>query len=307
MIAGVFSGQGSQKAGMGQDLCQASPAARLVYAEAADRLGLDLLQLDDSQLAQTRYAQLAIVTLSLAAWQAFRTVGQLGQPLAYAGFSLGEYSALGAAGILSFADLLALVNERSRLMQEAAEADPGAMFAILGLDDDTLRGLVGQPQFAGQVYAVNFNCPGQIVIAGRADPASACAEALKTAGAKRAVRLSVNGAFHTPLMAAAARQLADFARQLTFRPPEGPFYSNTTALLVDSSVNWPDYLAAHMCSPVQWTAEVTAMQHNGCSAYLEFGPGKVLTGLIKKILPGSTVFAVEDSRTLADACSGIVG
>ena len=191
----------------------ADPAARAVYAEAADLLGLDLLQLDEEQLAQTRFAQLSIVTLSLAAWAAFRgPAAKLDRPLVFAGFSLGEYSALGAAGVLGLTDLLRLVNERARLMQEAADASPGAMFAVLGLDDEQAAGNRRPAgQYAGKVFAVNFNCPGQMVIAGCTD-AAACAEELKAAGARRLVQLNVSGAFHTPLMAAAARQLAEFAR-----------------------------------------------------------------------------------------------
>lgn len=309
MIAGIFSGQGSQRPGMGQELCAASPAARQVYGEAAAQLGIDLLQLDDSQLAQTRYAQIAIVTLSLAAWQAFRSELETAVPpaVAFAGFSLGEYSALGAAGVLGQADLLALVSERARLMQEAAAACPGAMYAVLGLDDAKLLDIVGQSRYEGRVFAVNFNCPGQIVIAGQEAAAAGCADELQAAGARRLVRLNVSGAFHTPLMAPAAGRLAAFAQSLTFREPAGPFYANQTGLPVAAGCDWPAYLAAHLCSPVRWSDEVASMQRAGCSAYVEFGPGKVLTGLVRKILPGSAVFPVEDARSLTEACSGIVG
>jgi len=290
---------------MGRELNEKSIAARLVYAEAADLLSLDLLRLDDSQLAETRFAQLAIVTFSLAAWQAYRVVASPETAHAYAGFSLGEYSALGAAGVLGMNELLELVQERARLMQEAAEATPGAMFAIVGLDEAAVRAVVSQANYSSQVFAVNFNCPGQIVIAGRAKPAEACAEELKAAGARRLVRLNVNGAFHTPLMADAARQLEAYARRLDFRPPSGPFYSNRTGARVEAKPDWPACLAAHMVSAVRWSDEVIALDRNGCAAWLEFGPGKVLTGLIRRILPGSTVFPVEDSRSLSEALTDI--
>ncbi len=301
MLACVFSGQGSQKAGMGQDLCQNSPAARKIYAEAAKQLGFDLLQLAEEQLATTRYAQLSIVTLSLAAWEAFWENRAQEVPLAFAGFSLGEYSALGASGVLSFADLLTLVDERARLMQQTAEANPGAMYAVLGLDDARLLEVVAQKSYAGQVFAVNFNSPGQIVIAGKENAAAACAEELKSAGARRLVKLNVNGAFHTPLMQPAADHLADFARRLTFHEPSAPFFTNSTGAKLEPGQDWPSYLAAHMCNPVRWTAEVLALQQGGCGTFLEFGPGKVLTGLIRKIIPGSLVFPIEDSSTLQDA------
>ena len=306
MIACVFSGQGAQQPGMGQELCRSNESARRIYAEAAGLLGIDLLQLTGEQLATTRFAQLSIVTLSLAAWEAFRDGCKLESPQAFAGFSLGEYSAIGAAGILGLPDLLALVNERASLMQQAAETSPGSMFAILGLDDERLLEIVSQPVYAGKVFAVNFNCPGQIVIAGLADDSAACADDLKAAGARRVIKLNVNGAFHTPLMQPAALKLAEFARKLKFLEPAGSFYSNTSGGRLNAGLDWPEYLASHMCNPVHWTSEVQTLQQDGCSAYLEFGPGKVLTGLIRKIVPGCTVFPVEDSITLADAVAGAV-
>lgn len=304
MIACVFSGQGSQKAGMGADLCNASPAARAVYAQAFDCLGFDVLALDEEQLAQTRYAQLAIVTMSLAAWAAFNEQVPNLPPVAFAGFSLGEYSALGASGVLALPDLLTLVQERARLMQLATDAVAGAMYAVMGLDEPLLLEVVARPQFAGQVFAVNFNSPGQTVIAGFEAPAAACAEALTAAGARKIRRLNVSGAFHTPLMAEAARQLADYARRLAFQVPSAPFYSNTGRIL-GPEINWPDYLAEHMCSPVLWTGEVQQMRNDGAEKFFEFGPGKVLTGLIRKIVDDAPVLPVEDTRTLGDAVTAL--
>lgn len=305
MIACVFSGQGSQKTDMGQELCAQSPAARSVYAAAADFLGFDLLTLDEEQLAQTRFAQLSIVTMSLAAWAAFKeSAGDL-PTTAFAGFSLGEYSVLVAAGVLTLTDLLKLVNERARLMQAASDATPGVMYAVMGMDDAILLEVVGQPQFAGKVYAVNFNCPGQTVIAGLEEPAAACVEALTAAGARKIRRLNVSGAFHTPLMQPAAEQLTAFAGGLTFSQPSGVVYSNTSGLPLPADTDWPAYLALHMCSPVRWTAEVSNLKQDGAAAFFEFGPGKVLTGLIRKITPESVVQPVEDSRTLADALAAL--
>jgi [acyl-carrier-protein] S-malonyltransferase len=306
MIACVFSGQGSQKAGMGVDLCAANPAAQAIYSQAAEILGFDVLSLGEEQLAQTQYAQLAIVTMSLAAWAAFKAKTPEMSTVAYAGFSLGEYSALGAAGVLTLPDLLALVQERARLMQDATDAVAGAMYAVMGLEEKSLLEVVNRPQFAGQVFAVNFNSPGQTVIAGLEDPAAACTEELTAAGARKIRRLNVSGAFHTPLMADAAQRLAAFAAQLTFNAPSAPFYSNAGHQL-PADISWPDYLASHMCSPVRWTEEVQQLQADGAVKFLEFGPGKVLTGLIRKIAADLPALPVEDSKTLGEALAAIGG
>lgn len=301
MIACIFAGQGSQSVGMGQQLAASSAAARNIYADAAEVAGIDLLNLDESQLSQTRFAQLAIVTLSLAAFAAFREAGIPGQDMAFAGFSLGEYSALSAAGVLDTPAVLRLVEERSRLMQLAAEANPGAMYAILGLDDAKIEAILAQPEFAGLVYPVNYNCPGQLVIAGAEAETAAAAAAIKAAGAKRALKLNVNGAFHTRFMSDAAPGLAAFAKTLHFSQPEGALYSNRTGEAVPPGINWPDYLADHLCNAVLWTREVEAIAAAGATTFIEFGPGKVLSGLVKKILPGTTVANVEDPDSLAAA------
>lgn len=301
MIACVFAGQGSQYVGMGSKLAAESSAAHRVYEEAAAVTGTDLLMLDDAMLSQTRYAQLAIVTLSLASFAALKAEGVLAGPVAYAGFSLGEYSAFGAAGILSTTDVLRLVEERSRLMQQAAEINPGAMYAILGLDENKIESILTQDQYREQVYPVNYNCPGQLVIAGSVDAAAAAADELKAAGAKRALKLNVNGAFHTRFMSPAAAGLSDFARQLTFAQPKGPFFSNRTGQELDAAINWPDYLADHLCNAVRWTNEVHALDKTGAKAYIEIGPGKTLSGLIKKILAGASIANVEDPESLAAA------
>lgn len=305
MIACVFSGQGAQKPGMGVDLSQQSEAARKVYKIASDVLDCDLLALGEPELAQTRYAQLSIVTMSLAAWAAFcEGAADLPAP-AFAGFSLGEYSALGAAGVLDLPDLFRLVRERARLMQEASDAIPGVMYAVMGLEEDTLLQVVGQPEFDGKVFAVNFNSPGQTVIAGLASAAEICVNELSSAGARKIRKLNVSGAFHTPLMEPAARQLTDFARGLTFHSPHAPLYANGTAAPIPLNTNWPDYLAQHMCSPVRWTNEILRLHQDGCQTFVEFGPGKILTGLIRKIVPDCPAFAVEDCRTLSDALAAL--
>lgn len=309
MIACVFSGQGSQIEGMGRQLVDAYAEARQVYEEASDFLGYKVLDLDAASLAMTAYAQPAIITLSLAAWRTFcaqiESANLDVQPFAFAGFSLGEYSAIGAAGLLSLPQLLDLIRERGRLMQEASEANPGAMYAVLGLDDQKIIDLLKSEPYQDRVYAANFNAPGQLVISGLAAPAAACAEDLRAAGARRIVQLNVSGAFHTPWMASAATGLARFARGLSFQSTPLDFYANPSGSLKDPALAWPDYLALQMCSPVRWTDEVKAFGCAGASGFYEFGPGKVLTGLIRKILPGTGIWNIENAAGLEDAMQSL--
>jgi len=294
---------------MGRQLAESSADARLIYEEASDFLGYQVLDLDADSLATTAYAQPAIITLSLAAWRAFSASQDRIQtealPLAFAGFSLGEYSAIGAAGLLSLPRLLELVRERGQLMQEAAEANPGAMYAVLGLDDDKIIGLLESERYQGKVYAANFNAPGQLVISGLEAPAADCADELRTAGARRIVKLNVNGAFHTPFMASAAAGLVRFARNLPFQSRPLAFFANPTGARKDEMLDWPDYLAMQMCNPVRWIDEVQAIAREGAAGFYEFGPGKVLSGLIRKIIPGMATWSIEDPAGLDAALQSL--
>lgn len=306
MKAFIFSGQGSQKEGMGQALVAASQAAARVYEQAADTVGLDILNLNEQQLQQTKYAQLAIVTMSMAAWAAYEEAaeaqaGASTDPSAFAGFSLGEYSALGAAGILTLTDLLKLTAVRADLMQEAASKQPGSMYAVIGMQDEVVEDILSQPPYAGSVFPVNYNCPGQLVISGLSEPAEQAAEALKSAGARRIVKLNVNGAFHTHYMSEAAEKLKQYASKLEFAEPCGIIYSNTDAGRVSVGTDWPQRLYDHMCRPVRWSSEIQAMREDGFCQYIEFGYGRVLTGLIRKIDRELIAAAVEDPESLAAA------
>ncbi len=308
MIAFVFPGQGSQKTGMGQDLCRASEAAARLVGAASAVAGIDLLALDEAALAQTRYAQLAIVAHSLAAHAALKAAlpAALAEaPAAFAGFSLGEYSAFTAAGQLTLEETMRLVTRRAELMQEASAARPGAMSAVLGLPAEAFEAILSRPPFAGRVFAVNDNAPGQMVIAGEAEAVAEAAGPLKEAGARRIVPLAVSGAFHTSLMAPAAAPLTEFARGFAFRPGSGPVYSNRTAEPLPASIDMPVYLAEHMQSPVLWRQEVARLVAGGCTAFVECGTGKVLAGLIRKIAPDVPVWAVEDAATLQAAIEGL--
>ena len=297
MPAYLFSGQGAQKAGMGTELAMRYDAAAKIYQQASEQVSVNLLELDETQLSQTLYAQLAIVTLSYAAFETWQSLLReencmLAQGC-FAGFSLGEYTALAAAGVLDFHDLLDLISYRAQVMQAASEEQPGIMIAVIGLDKDTLLSTLNEDAWQSRVWLANNNAPGQIVIAGYADETAACAETLKEKGARRLVKLNVSGAFHTPLMQTAADQLKTYANSLTFNKPLMPVYSNTSAGILPDDMNWPHYLSVHMCSSVRWVDTLQAAAAGGQSTFIEFGPGKVLTGLVKKTLRESVVFNVE--------------
>ena len=302
MIAFVFPGQGSQSVGMGTELLRISQAAARVLEEASDACGFDMCRLDEKSLAKTRYAQLAIVAHSLAAYEALmelqpELVNKPGAKHAFAGFSLGEYSALCASGRLTLADTMRLVSRRSELMQEAANANPGSMSAVLGLPDEAVVSVLSEPNYAGRVFAVNYNAPGQLVIAGESDAVAACADTLKAAGARRIIPLDVNGAFHTRLMSSAAEPLKQFAQTLNFRKTHHMIFSNSTGQQLPESIDIPTYLADHLCSPVLWTREVESLKFAGFTHFYECGPGRVLGGLIRKIDPSLQVCAIQDEKT----------
>jgi len=318
MVAILFSGQGSQYAGMGKNLCEVSAAARRVYEEASDAAGWNVLTLgaptpaeEESRLAQTLYVQPAMLTLSLAAEAALKERTGV-SPAALAGFSLGEYAALTAAGLVTLPDAVRLVSERARLMQEQCDCTPGAMYAILGLEDAAVEQVCAEVSAQGPAWfvaAVNYNCPGQVVIAGHEAAAALAAERLKAAGAGRTVRLGVNGAFHTPLMRTAATGLEAFARGLAFgiQLPGAVLYSNSAGGPAGDLDDVPSYLARHMTGPVRFRSALDACAASGITAYVECGPGKVLCGLVRKTVPGAVVLNVEDAKSLEAAAAALAG
>lgn len=280
MDAFLFPGQGAQSADMAHSMLSEYPEAKVFYDQAREICGYDLTTLGDAELGTTRYSQPAITVHSVCAFEKARSKSGDIASTAMAGFSLGEYSALYAAGIISFSDLLKLVNKRSELMQEAAEISPGAMYAIIGLEDAAIEQILEQYK---DVYAVNYNCTGQLVIAGAIEPTEKAAEELLAKGARRAHRLAVNGAFHTPFMASAAEKLKAFASEIAFSSPKSPIYSNATGLPVKADTDFPEYFRIHMISPVRFTDEIRRMRSDGYENFIELGPGKVLTGLLRKI------------------------
>jgi len=284
MKAFVFPGQGSQFPGMCKDLYDAHPEAREL-CQAADRLlGFSLTDVmfngTAEDLKQTKVTQPAVFLHSVVA-QRLMTIER---PDMVAGHSLGEFSALVACGALRFEDALLLVSARAQAMQAACEANPGTMAAVLGLPDEQVDAICKNHK-DGVVVAANFNCPGQIVISGEVEAIDAVCVTLKEAGARRALRLPVGGAFHSPLMAPAAEALAEAINKTEFRKPFCPIYQNVTAKASMEPETIRENLLKQLTAPVRWTQSVQNMIADGADTFYEFGPGDVLKGLIRKINP----------------------
>ncbi len=295
-----FPGQGAQAPGMGQSLFEGSDAARAVFGRVGDVTGVDVAKLcfdtDAATLSRTEHSQLAIFTHSMAAYAALRAAGVSFD--ACAGFSLGEYTALAAASVVSLEDGAKIVRKRGQLMQRAADTIEGGMAAILGLEDEAVERACAAVD--GLVLPVNYNCPGQLVIAGARAALEQAIENCKTAGARRAVPLAVSGAFHTPLLKEAAAELRAFTEGFTFSAPTLPVYSNLDGRPL-SAADLPAHLEQHMISPVRWKTLV----ENGCAAGLttacEIGPGKTLAGFARKISKELAVTAVETMENVLSA------
>ncbi|MDY3619197.1 ACP S-malonyltransferase [Agathobaculum sp.] len=278
-----FPGQGAQSPGMGKELFENSAAAKAVFEEASEGAGMDVAGLcfesDKDTLSRTENSQIAIFTHSMAALAALREAGVTFK--ACAGFSLGEYTALAAAGVVSLADGVKIVSMRGKLMQQAADSIDGGMAAVLGLDDALVEQACAKVT-DGIVLPVNYNCPGQLVIAGERGALEQAIENCKAAGARRAVPLAVSGAFHTPLMAKAAAELRAFVSDFTFSAPTMDIYSNLDGQVLRTD-DMPAHLEKHMVSPVRWKALVAHGMAAGLATACEVGPGKTLTGFAGKI------------------------
>ena len=288
MKAYVFPGQGAQFPGMGKELYESSPEAKALMDKANDILGFCITDTmfggTDEGLKATRVTQPAIFIHSVAL--ALCTPG-LPAPDMVGGHSLGEFSALVAAGAVSFEDGLRLVAVRANEMQKCCEKVPGTMAAIIGLPNETVEEVcAGVP---GMVIPANYNCDGQIVISGEKEAVLAACDALKAAGAKRALPLQVGGAFHSPLMEPARAELAKAIEATEVKAPRYPIYQNVTALPETDPVRIKDNLLKQLTSPVRWTQSVKNMLADGADSFLELGPGTVLQGLVKRIAGGSEV------------------
>lgn len=285
MKAFVFPGQGSQFVGMGKDLYENNALAKELFDKADEILGFKITDImfagTDEQLKQTNVTQPAVFLHSVIS---ALCLGDDFKPAMVAGHSLGEFSALVAAGTLSFEDGLKLVAARANAMQKACEANPGTMAAIIGLSDEKVEEVCSEVSADGQiVVAANYNCPGQLVISGNVEAVNAACEKLKEAGAKRALPLKVGGAFHSPLMQPAKDELQAAIEQTEFAAPSCPVYQNVDAKAHTDAAEIKANLTAQLTSPVRWTASVQAMIADGADDFTECGPGKALQGMIGRI------------------------
>jgi [acyl-carrier-protein] S-malonyltransferase len=295
-IAFCFPGQGSIEAGMGRDIAEAVPEALDVYRRGSGASGLDLEELcfhgDAAALVDTAVQQPALVATSLAMLAAIRARGI--EPDFVVGHSVGEFAALAAAEALSIEEALALVRERGIAMAEAAKRHPGSMAAILGLDDEVVETLCRK--ILG-VWPANYNCPGQIVVSGENAAVDECCELAQEAGARRAVKLKVSGAFHSPLVARAADRLRPAVERIKFQEPVSPFMSTVTAR-VESAQRIGPLLVDQLTAPVRFTQAASELVREGVRTFVEVGPGNVLSGLVKRIDRSVKAISINDLASL---------
>ncbi|HHX8314832.1 MULTISPECIES: ACP S-malonyltransferase [Vibrio] len=297
----VFPGQGSQAVGMLAELGEQYDVVKQTFAEASDALGYDLWALVQNgpaeDLNETFRTQPALLASSVAIWRVWQELG-LEQPANLAGHSLGEYSALVCAGVIDFKEAIKLVELRGKLMQEAVPAGTGAMYAIIGLADDAIAKACEDAAQGEVVSPVNFNSPGQVVIAGSKDAVERAGALCKEAGAKRALPLPVSVPSHCALMKPAAEKLAVALESIEFNSPQLPVINNVDVVAETDPAKIKDALVRQLHSPVRWTETVELMHEQGVELLLELGPGKVLTGLTKRIVKTLTAAAVNDVASL---------
>ena len=296
----VFPGQGSQSVGMGKALCEAYPQLRQVYDEASTVLGYDVAALcfegPAEKLNLTEHTQPALLVSSIAALRALQPFGI--KPVAVAGHSLGEYSALVAAGGLSYRDAVGIVQKRGRYMSEAVPTGTGLVAALLGLGAEAVREVCREAASAGVVQAANFNSPGQVVIAGEKAAVERAIEIAKTKGCKKAVPLPVSVPVHTPLMQKAADRLAKDLAAITWSDLHMPLINNAEAKQIAKATDIQASLVRQLPSSVLWEDSMKAMTAMGVKTFIEVGPGSVLTGLNKRIVPEAVTMNVNDPKSL---------
>jgi len=300
-VAYVFPGQGAQWVGMGRDLHENFSSAKTVFEQADEALKFPISRLcfdgPENELRQTINAQPAIVTVSFACLKALQEANrdnELPLPAFLAGHSLGEYTALAVAGVLDFATTVYLARERGRLMHEAGQKRPGSMAAIIGLDEILLTEVCQETD----TRIANINCPGQLVISGAVENLGKAMDLAKAKGAHRAIPLQVSGAFHTPLMQSAVDGMFEIISTLSFSDPAIPIIGNTTAQPLTTADAIKEELLKQLCNCVQWQRSIEYMIDNGVSTFVEIGPGKVLTGLIKRINHGVELINIGDVEAI---------
>lgn len=303
----LFPGQASQFVGMARDLHESFAAVRDIFAAADEALGFPLSELcfsgPEEELRQTAVTQPAVFVHSVAVWQLLG--GNELEPVCTAGHSLGEYSALVAAGALEFAAGLELVKRRGRLMQEAGQERPGSMAAIIGLEDEKVSELCRQAAETGIVVAANFNAPGQVVVSGEKVAVERLGQLAQEAGAKRVVELPVSGAFHSPLMEPAARQMEGLLREAEIRAPKVPVITNVSARPVDDPEELRQHLIDQITHPVRWTDSMRCLSGIGVQRALEIGPGAVLKGLMRRIERGIEVLSAGKAEEIAPTIEAV--
>lgn len=296
----VFPGQGSQSVGMGKALYDAHPSLKPVYDEASSVVGYDIAELcftgPAERLNLTEFTQPALLVSSVAAWKLFEPVGI--RPIAVAGHSLGEYSALVAAGGVSFRDAVGLVQKRGRYMSEALAPGAGLVAALLGLTAETVKDICRMASSVGVVAAANFNSPGQVVIAGEKAAVERAIELAKTQGCKKAIPLPVSVPVHTPLMQQAADRLAKDLAAVRWSDLSAPLVNNAEAKAISRAHEIQASLVLQLPSSVLWEDTVQTMGRMGVTTFVEIGPGTVLTGLIRRILPEAKLLNVNDPKSL---------
>jgi len=300
-VAYVFPGQGSQSTGMGLDLCGSYPSAREVFDEADVSLGFPLSRLcfegPDEELTKTHNVQPAILVVSIACLKALQEArqGDLPSPAFVAGHSLGEYTALVAAGALGLADAVVLVRERGRLMYEAGLKNPGSMLAVIGLDEETVKRVCLQ---TGTEIS-NINCPGQIVVSGTIQAIAEANKAARARGARALIPLKVSGAFHSALMEPVIAEFTRIVSRVRFRPPSIPVISNVSARPLTDVDSTKKELVKQLRNCIQWQGSVECMMHSGVTTFYEIGPGRVLSGLIRRINSELQVFNISGTEDIA--------
>lgn len=303
-LAFVFPGQGSQQVGMLSELAESHPVIKNTFAEASEVLGYDLWDLvqngPEADLNQTDKTQPALLTSGVALWRLWQEQGGA-TPALMAGHSLGEYTALVCSGAISFADGVNLVKLRGEFMQQAVPAGAGAMAAILGLDDESIEKACEAAEQGDVVSPVNYNCPGQIVIAGQKDAVDRAIANCKEVGAKRAIPLPVSVPSHCALMKPAAEKMAEELAKIDISMPEISVVQNVTASAAASVEELKENLLQQLYSPVLWTKSVQSMVEKGVESTVECGPGKVLSGLNKKVHKPLSVAAISDAAGLEKA------